>query len=90
MRIKACEHGKLKEPLDSTGIHPESYNITYEILKKECGIDKKTLNLPYIFPAEKNLEELSKKYGIGFETLQDIVRELANPGLDPREEFDEA
>jgi len=81
---------KLKEPLDSTGIHPESYKITYEILEKECNITKKKLILPYIFPAEKDIATLAQTYEIGEETLIDIIRELANPGLDPREEFDEA
>lgn len=78
-----------KEPLDSTGIHPESYAITYTLLEKECNISKKKLVLPFVFPAEKNLEHIATTYDIGLATLQDIIAELANPGLDPRTAFDE-
>ena len=35
-----------------------------------------------------NLQLLSEKYGIGIETLQDIIAELARPGLDPRDEIE--
>jgi uncharacterized protein len=76
--------------LDSTGIHPESYAVTYSILEEECGLTKKKLSLPYVMPAEKSITSLAEKYEIGVATLEDIVRELANPGLDPRQEFDEA
>ncbi len=77
-----------KEQLDSTGIHPETYKITYEILEKECGIKKKQLTLPYVCP-ELNVSSLASRYDIGEETLHDIIAELANPGLDPRQDFDE-
>jgi uncharacterized protein len=76
--------------LDSTGVHPESYDVTYSLLQSECGITKKKLILPYVLPTEKDIATLAEKYEIGVETLEDIVRELANPGLDPRQEFDEA
>ena len=35
-----------------------------------------------------NLQHLSEKYGIGIETLQDIIKELQAPGHDPRDDLD--
>ncbi len=34
-----------------------------------------------------NLQELSQKYDIGIETLKDILKELARPGFDPRDDL---
>lgn len=78
-----------KEPLDQTGIHPETYALTYTILSQECDITKKNLSLPFAFPQEKKISDLASRYEVWVETLTDIVRELANPWLDPREEFNE-
>jgi len=78
-----------KEPLDSTGIHPETYKVTYELLEKEFGVKKKKVNLPMDVDLTKPLVDLSQVYEIGEETLEDIFRELQNPGLDPREDLDE-
>ncbi len=79
-----------KEQLDTTWIHPESYKKVYEILEKEYKIKKKSLSLPYIIPIESNLIDIAHTYNIGLHTLEDIIKELANPWLDPREDFDEA
>ncbi len=85
LRIAAAQ-----EQLDSTGIHPESYKTVYTILKSEYNISKKSLTLPYIWPADADLDHLAQTYDIGLHTLEDIVRELADPWLDPREDFDES
>ncbi|HMT00874.1 MAG TPA: helix-hairpin-helix domain-containing protein, partial [Candidatus Absconditabacterales bacterium] len=78
-----------KEPLDATGIHPESYEIIYSILEKEFQIGKKNLVLPYDLGLDsRKIAELAGKYGIGEDTLTDSINELARPGLDPRKEFD--
>lgn len=85
-----------KEPLDATGIHPEMYDKTYDILEKELGmkIDKKN---PLILPLstsvfawwdDRKILAIAEQYGIGFETLADIIKELQRPGLDPRENMD--
>lgn len=79
-----------KELLDSTWIHPESYAVTYQILEKECEVKKNKLTLPYEFQSHRSLTSIAKNYEIGLQTLQDIIAELANPWLDPREAFDEA
>ena len=59
-------------------------------MKNEFGIEKKSLKLPLkeIKYTEKQLEEWSEKYGIGYETLKDVMKELQRPGLDPREEIE--
>ena len=80
-----------KEPLDCTGIHPESYKVTYELLEDERWVKKKDLQFPYVAPQSDHatIAALAEKYSIGEETLNDIIKELANPWLDPRETFDE-
>ena len=73
-------------PLDNTTIHPESYDVTYQLLDKlgyslsDIGSDK--LNFSNI-----NLKDLSYELNVGVETLKDIIRELEKPGRDPREEM---
>lgn len=75
-----------KEPLDATGIHPESYDKVYELLKNEYSIDKKKLTLPMSINNPK-IAERSTKYNIGQETLEDIIKELEKPGQDPRDDL---
>jgi uncharacterized protein len=79
-----------KELLDCTWIHPESYAITYQLLEDECRIKKKELTLPYTFTSPKKLTAIASQYEFGLQTLKDIIAELANPWLDPRESFDES
>ena len=75
------------EPLDNTGVHPESYQFAKEILK-EAKIDLKnddegTLKLKLsLFNKDKFLE----KSGIGELTLEDIIKELEKPGRDIRDD----
>lgn len=87
-----------KEPLDQTGIHPEMYDKTYEILEKEFGVKKKDLKLPFIASSwakwngvegsQNNIKTISEQYSIGIETLSDIIKELQRPWLDPRYEIE--
>jgi uncharacterized protein len=37
-----------KEPLDATGIHPENYEIVYNLIEQECGMKKGKLKLPIV------------------------------------------
>ena len=79
------------EPLDATGVHPESYGHARELLKK-LGFSPDSLRrggIPEI-PAragEYGLERLAGELGIGLPTLTDILSELKKPGRDPREEL---
>ena len=79
-----------KEPLDQTWIHPENFKQVYEILDKEFGIKKKSLVLPMkdLDVNERQINEWSEKYGIWKETLEDCIKELKRPWLDPRDEWD--
>ncbi|MFV0249425.1 MAG: Tex family protein [Bacilli bacterium] len=74
--------------LDSTGIHPESYNITSELLKlldcslKEIGSEILINKLENI-----NIDEYSKKLNTDKYTLEDIILSLKKPNRDPRDEM---
>ena len=85
MRI---ENGK--NPLDSTGVHPESYDICKKMLEI-LGYsleDVKNKNISDIDERIENigLKNLSEKLNVGEVTLKDIILEIKKPGRDPREE----
>jgi len=61
-----------KSIFDNTGIHPESYDVAKALEKIRDDIDTKVL---------------AQKLNVGEETLKDIIKELAKPGFDPREEL---
>ena len=75
--------------LDNTGIHPESYKLTNELLIS-LNLNIKDINTENF--KEKlnkvNIEEISKELNSDIYTITDIIKELLNPGLDPREEID--
>ncbi|MCK5763505.1 MAG: helix-hairpin-helix domain-containing protein, partial [Clostridiales bacterium] len=79
-----------KNPLDNTGVHPESYETTKRLLN-ELGYelsDVKNHNLDGIVEkTEGRYKELSDKLEVGILTLKDIVKELQKPGRDPREDM---
>ena len=74
-------------PLDVTGIHPESYDITLKLLKmldlniSDIGTDKMMTNL------DIDVLEYSKKLNTDIYTLQDIIDCLKKPNRDPRDEM---
>ncbi len=74
--------------LDSTAIHPESYDVALKILSDlECSMDmigkeelvKKLDNI--------NLEKYKDKIGTDIYTLEDVIASLKKPNLDPRDEM---
>ncbi len=72
-----------KNPLDATGVHPESYDATSKLLDK-LGFtmeDVKNRNLDGISKKISNYDKLAEELGIGAITLQDIVKELEKPAL---------
>ena len=78
-----------KNPLDATGVHPESYDATKKLLDK-LGFtmeDVKNRNLDGISKKISNYDKLAEELGIGAITLQDIVNELEKPARDPREDM---
>lgn len=75
-----------KEPLDATGIHPEMYSKTYDLIENELQTPKKKVVLPFTI-TNPNIPKRSEKYDIGQDTLTDIIKELQRPGLDPRDDL---
>lgn len=78
-------------PLDNTAVHPESYDAAKKVLS-QCGFTladlsgKALSDIPSL--AEKEgLSVISEKAGVGIPTVKDIVKELAKPGRDPRDEL---
>ena len=76
-------------PLDNTGIHPESYDLTNNILK-HLNLDIKNIQTQDFKDQLNNVDEgeLINKFNSNEYTINDIINELLNPGLDPREEID--
>lgn len=79
-----------KNPLDNTGVHPESYPAA-EALLKECGCELSDIGGSLTGLLEQVEQQgygtLSKNLGVGEPTLRDIVAELKKPGRDPRDEL---
>ena len=78
-----------KNPLDSTSVHPESYEAATALLSR-TGFsvdDIASGTLKGLSLVVNNTKSLSNELGIGEITLQDIVKELEKPGRDPREEM---
>ena len=76
--------------LDNTGVHPESYAIAEDLLKR-FGFttqDVGTSNLAFLkFKAEQyGTAKLAKELGCGEPTLLDIIGELEKPGRDIRDD----
>lgn len=79
------------EPLDMTGVHPESYEAARKLIEslgfRTDDIRKGGLKGIASMAGTKVLKELSAETGTGIETLSDIVKELEKPGRDPREDM---
>ena len=80
-----------RNPLDSTGVHPESYDAAKALLEK-LGYDLKNLKgggIPEIPLKAKAYgeEKLAQETGVGLPTLKDMIAELQKPGRDPRDEL---
>lgn len=76
-----------KEPLDNTGIHPESYNVVKE-MAKGLGVKPGDLAANNGLLDKVDVEKLASKGVAGVETIRDIVAELRKPGRDPRTDGD--
>ena len=87
------------EPLDSTSVHPESYEAAEEMMKK-IGITKEDIvsggvgeaideKIFQAYPAKKpseSVRRMAEDLNIGELTLADIVSEMKKPARDPRED----
>lgn len=76
------------EPLDNTAIHPESYGVTYELLKvldlpvHELGSDIMKDKLKSL-----SISTYAHELNVGIPTLEDIIKALILPNRDPRDEY---
>lgn len=78
-----------KNPLDATGVHPESYAATQELLTK-LGYTLSDVESRAVVGISKKISDykaLAEELGIGELTLRDIVKELEKPARDPREDM---
>lgn len=84
MRIKGGDN-----PLDTTAVHPESYEATNKLIKKlKLDVDElKSGSIKNVKSLITDYDKLAKELSIGVETLKDIVNELEKPGRDPRDEM---
>ena len=78
-----------KNPLDMTGVHPESYDAAEKLLKKQgfTPEDVAGHRLSGLSLTVKDYKKLAEELGIGEITLRDIVKELEKPARDPRDEM---
>lgn len=78
-----------KNPLDTTSVHPESYEAAEKLLKKQ-GFTTEDIcagKLAGLSLTIKDYKKLAEELEIGEITLRDIVKELEKPGRDPRDEM---
>ncbi len=78
-----------KNPLDTTSVHPESYEAAGKLLAS-MGYEKEDIlsgALNGLSKKVKDYQRLSKELEIGEITLRDIVKELEKPARDPRDEM---
>ena len=76
-------------PLDSTSVHPESYEVTEKLLEKQ-GFSLQDIaegKLSTLSKTIKDEKKLARELGVGDITLKDIIKELEKPGRDPRDEM---
>ena len=76
-------------PLDNTGVHPESYEIAAAYLQYTPPPPAKTAKSLKDLVVEQKLDydHAAKTLGVGVPTLKDIIKELDKPGRDPRDEL---
>ncbi|MCI8597159.1 MAG: RNA-binding transcriptional accessory protein [Lachnospiraceae bacterium] len=78
-----------KNPLDTTSVHPESYEAAAKLLSSMGYSEADILSggLNGLSKKVRDYENLSKDLEIGEITLRDIVKELEKPARDPRDEM---
>lgn len=78
-----------KNPLDSTSVHPESYEVAEKLLEKQ-GFSLQDIvegKLSTLSKTIKDEKKLAQELNVGEITLKDIIKELEKPGRDPRDEM---
>lgn len=78
-------------PLDNTGIHPESYPVVEQLLNRHStngdGDFQSALRALPVSELQKRVPEVATELDVGEPTLRDILTALAKPGRDPRDDL---
>ena len=74
-------------PLDVTGIHPESYEVTLKLLEMLGSNVNELGSLELVNKLDIDVEKYAKELNTDIYTLQDIVDALKKPNRDPRDEM---
>lgn len=74
-----------KNPLDASGVHPESYSVVEKIAEKNTREIKGLIGDSSFLRGLKAADYTDEKFGVP--TVTDIIKELDKPGRDPRPEF---
>ena len=76
-------------PLDNTGVHPESYNEALKVIKY-LNLDLKDIQTNEFKEVLNTLDinKLNKELNINIYLLESIIKELKEPGMDPRDELE--
>lgn len=80
-----------KNVLDNTSVHPESYKAAEGLLKL-CGFNSEDVKNGKVgslaeIAENRGLGATAEELGVGVPTLDDIIKELTQPGRDPRDEL---
>ena len=78
-------------PLDNTGVHPESYGVAQRFLAR-FGFTAEDIRAGKLSElgarvADVGSRTLSRELEVGILTLRDMIRELQKPGRDPRDDL---
>ncbi|MGA7808041.1 Tex family protein [Bradyrhizobium sp.] len=74
-----------ENPLDASGVHPESYPVVKKIIEATKSDIKTLIGQTQALKTLKPANFADDRFGIP--TVTDIIRELEKPGRDPRPEF---
>ena len=81
-----------KNPLEVTGVHPESYDAAEKLLEKigykaKDIANKEKLEEIKVALANVDVSKTAEELDVGTLTLKDIIEEISKPGRDPREDM---
>src|SRR5690606_25457928 len=79
LRVKDGEN-----PLDASAVHPESYKVVLKMAEDLDVAIKELIGKPDLVQKISPAKYVSEE--IGIHTIEDILKELKKPGLDPRSE----
>ncbi len=76
-------------PLDNTGVHPESYDVALKVINY-LNLDLKDIQTNEFKEVLNNIDinKISKELDINIYLLESIIKELKMPGMDPRDELE--